>query len=144
VVIELGTGTGISSLYLGMACPRSQVLSCEGSPALARLAASNIAEMSLPNIEVSDALFGDWLPGVLDRVQGDVLVFIDGDHREESLQRYCSLILASGLGKIVLVLDDIRWSPEMYRAWKRLSVPGTSGRGFEFHNTGILLSGFDF
>lgn len=142
-IVELGTGTGISSLYLGIACPHSTVLTCEGCPAIAGLARDNIRSAGASNIQVSNMDFRDWLPGVLEKSGGELLVFIDGDHRGERMLGYCSMILESGIRRTVLVLDDIHWSPDMYRAWKLLTEREEISLSLELYNTGIAFSGFD-
>jgi predicted O-methyltransferase YrrM len=144
LVVELGTGTGISSLYMGMACPRSRILTCEGSPAIAGLAGSNIREMGVSNIEVTCDVFLDWLPETLRQVPGELLLFLDGDHRGERLLQYCSMVFNAGLSRAVLVLDDIHWSAGMYKAWKEQTVREEVSLSLELFNTGIILAGFGF
>jgi predicted O-methyltransferase YrrM len=143
-VVELGTGTGISSLYLGMACPRSRILTCEGSPAIARLAGENIREMEVNNIAVACDVFLSWLPEALRQVSGELLLFLDGDHRGEHLLHYCSMVFNAGISRAVLVLDDIHWSAGMNRAWKQLVKSEEVSLSLELYNTGILLYGFNF
>ena len=143
VFVELGTGTGISSLYLGMACPHSRILTCEGSPEIADLARANIKKMGASNIEVYQDAFLDWLPGILNQITGEVSIFLDGDHKGENLLEYCSMIIESDLSKAVLVLDDIHWSVNMYRAWKKLVKRPDVSLSLELFNTGIIFMGYD-
>ena len=138
-VIELGTGTGISSLYLAMAHPAGRVYTCEGSPALAGLAEEGFEKLGAGNIEVHRGLFSDLLPGLLERSGSGLCIFIDGDHREESLISYASRVLSAGKKDLVMVLDDIHWSRGMYRAWKKIvSLPEIS-LCIELFNTGIVF-----
>ena len=143
VMIELGTGTGISSLYLGMSCPQAKVLSCEGSPAIAALARQNIRQLGVSNIEVCDDVFLEWLPRVLNQSAGELFVFLDGDHRGERLLQYCNMIIDSGLSRAVIVLDDIHWSGDMNLAWKTLLKRSEISLSLELYNTGIIFYGYD-
>ena len=143
LVIELGTGTGISCLYLGMSSPKSKVLSCEGSPAIAALARQNIRQLGVSNIEVQNDLFLEWLPRALNQHSGELIVFLDGDHRGERLLQYCSMIMDSGLSKAVIVLDDIHWSWDMNHAWRTLLRRDEISLSIELYNTGIVFLGYD-
>lgn len=143
LMIELGTGTGISSLYLGLSCPQARVLSCEGSPAIAALARQNIRQMQVSNIEVHDAVFLEWLPRVLSQSAGELFVFLDGDHRGERMLQYCDMIIDSCLSGAVIVLDDIHWSGDMNLAWKTLLKRSEISLSLELYNTGIVFCGYD-
>ena len=140
VMIELGTGAGISSMYLAMANPSGKVYTCEGSNAIAGLAEEGIAKLGLDNIRVYRGLFADILPGLLDLSGSGLFVFIDGDHREESLISYVTQVLASGGQDVVLVMDDIHWSRGMYRAWKKIIGMPAISLSIELFNTGIVFT----
>ncbi len=142
LIVELGTGTGFSSLYLGAGNPSSTVFSCEGSPSIAELAKNNIGKSGMENIQISVDTFREWLPGVLNRNEGDFLVFLDGDHRGERLLEYCELIIKSRQRKAVIVLDDIHWSKDMFQAWKRLIEREEISLSIELYNTGIVFLGY--
>jgi predicted O-methyltransferase YrrM len=142
VILELGTGMGISALYLGMSCPGSTVLTCEGCPAIAAWARENIKLLGAKNIRVSEGLFSDWLSTVVNHIDGDLFVFVDGDHRGARLAGYCDVILSVKGGRKVIMLDDIHWSTDMYRTWNELTGRQEITLGIELFNTGILFSGF--
>jgi predicted O-methyltransferase YrrM len=143
LIIELGTGAGISSLYMGLACPFSKVLSCEGSPAIASLARSVIEQAGAGNIELACDNFMDWLPGKLNLSASELSVFIDGDHRGERLLKYYRMIAESGYKRAVLILDDIHWSADMYRAWKVVMNDRAVTLSLEGFNLGIVFLGYD-
>ncbi len=143
VILELGTGTGISTLYLALACPRSKVLTCEGSPSVAALARENLRRMEAGNVEVVVKKFGEWLPGALNHSLPETFIYIDGDHREERLLEYMDTILVRGPDKAVVVLDDIHWSADMYRTWRTLAGRNEISLSLELYNTGILFVGYD-
>ena len=72
----------------------------------------------------------------------ELLVFLDGDHRGERMLEYAGMILDSGDSKKVLVLDDIHWSKDMYRAWSRLVKRDEISLSIEMYNTGIVFIHF--
>ncbi len=140
-VIELGTGPGIGSLYLALHNPGGLILTCEGSPAIAMLAGEGFESLGVKNIELHTGLFNDVLPGFLRRTDADLFVFIDGDHREESLVSYVSQILAARKQDLVIAMDDIHWSRGMYRAWKRIIKRPEISLSLELFNMGIVFIG---
>ena len=143
VILELGTGTGISSLYLAMGSPGSNLYSCEGSSAIGELAKSNIRILGTKNINISVDTFMDWLPVMLNQMEGNLLVFLDGDHRGERLLHYCDLIMASKRQKAVIILDDIHWSEDMFQAWRTLTAREGISMSMELFNLGIIFLGYN-
>jgi predicted O-methyltransferase YrrM len=139
MMIELGTGSGIGSLYLAMANPGGHVHTCEGSPALARLAEKGLDKLGAGNVKVYRGLFAEWLPGLLNKAGPGLFVFIDGDHREENLVSYVNMILAEKWQDLVIVMDDIHWSRGMYRAWKSIINRQEISLSIELYNIGILF-----
>jgi len=138
-LIELGTGTGISCLYMGLACPVLKIQTCEGSFSIADLARENIRKLGATNIEVYNQSFRKWLPGVMEESGEELLVFLDGDHRGERMLEYAGMLIDSGDSKKVLVLDDIHWSVDMNRAWKKLVKLDEISLSLELYNTGIVF-----
>jgi predicted O-methyltransferase YrrM len=138
-MIELGTGMGISSLYLAMANPGGKLHTCEGSHAVAGLAEDGFARLGVGNIEVHRGRFSDLLPGLLELTGSGFFIFIDGDHRESNLVSYVSRVMAAGREDLVMVMDDIHWSRGMHRAWKSIiSMPEVS-LSIELFNAGIVF-----
>jgi len=143
VILELGTGTGISSLYLAMGSPNSNVFSCEGSSAIGELAKDNVKGLGTKNISISVDTFMDWLPGMLNQKEGELLVFLDGDHRGDRLLHYCEQIMTSERQKRIIVLDDIHWSQDMFQAWRTLTERKEISLSLELFNLGIVFLGFE-
>ena len=136
VIIELGTGTGIASLYMNKGWPYASLVTCEGCPAIGGIADANFKRADMAGIELRIGRFDELLPGLLeDRKEGSFM-FIDGDHRQEGLIQYVSAALESGLRSQVIAMDDINWSPGMRKAWEILRKhPRVS------LSIGILVSG---
>jgi hypothetical protein len=96
--------------------------------------------MGANNISVYRGLFAELLPGLLDLDGAGMILFIDGDHREENLISYVSLALASGRNDLVVVMDDIHWSRGMYRAWKCVAGHPDITLSIELWNTGMVFA----
>jgi predicted O-methyltransferase YrrM len=125
-IIELGTSTGISTLYLASGFPDALVTTVEGNPLLAELASGNFREAGIKNINVINCAFDEILPELVRDLSGGFMVFIDGNHTGEATLRYYSTFIGQiGLNPI-LVFDDINWSSEMRMAWNKViqKIPG--------------------
>jgi predicted O-methyltransferase YrrM len=138
-IIELGTGTAISTMYMAVANEQSRVFSIEGSPDIARLAKQNINKLGLNNIEIFTGSFLNILPTILHKLKHDLFVFIDGDHYGDHLISYYELILPFANENTVLVLDDIRWSVSMERAWRTLIKRDEVSVSIDLFRMGIIF-----
>ena len=76
--------------------------------------------MNLDNIKVVPGNIDQRLPEFLEGIDSIDFVIIDANHTERALLMYVDLLKTKLSPHGVMVIDDIRWSAEMYRAWKRL------------------------
>jgi predicted O-methyltransferase YrrM len=139
VIIELGTGAGISTMYMACAGPLSRILSIEGSPETADFAERNLNRAGIKNVKIIKGSFRDKLPEVLLHVQHPFFVFIDGDHRGEHLIEYFKAILSVTSENTVIVLDDIRWSETMEKAWEYIISQKEISVSIDFYRLGVLF-----
>ncbi len=124
--LELGTGTGIASLY--QACAFNEFFplhSIEGSPKLAEIAAYNAEMLGIQDrIHFHVGRFEDKLPEILSLFPRLDYVFIDGNHSYEPTIKYFNTLKKHSHSGTVLVFDDINWSEEMKRAWSVIKNDG--------------------
>ena len=99
--------------------------------------------MAVSNIEVFNQNFTEWLPGVLNQTPSGLSIFIDGDHRGRRLLRYFKMITGSGCSKTVVIMDDIHWSIDMYRAWRTIIKGMEVSLSLELFNTGVVFIGYN-
>jgi len=116
-ILELGTSLGLSSAYMGLGSPSTEIITVEGCPEIASLAKENFAKLGLSNISVISGNFDHELPGILNSVSDLELVFIDGNHRKEPTINYFKQCLSVAVNDTVIIFDDIHWSKEMEEAW---------------------------
>lgn len=119
-VLELGTSTGISTLYLALPYKKGKTISLEGCPESARVARAAFAHFRAGHIQVLEGSFGSQLPRALELMPRPDLVFFDGDHREEATLSYFEQCLPYVHNNTLFVFDDIHWSPGMERAWEKI------------------------
>jgi predicted O-methyltransferase YrrM len=118
--LELGTSVGLGSMYLAMGSPGTEVISIEGNPDLAHAARTYAERLGFTNIKVINGLFAEQLEMLKVGGSKRMVVWLDGDHREEALLENLKKLLDFAATGSVIIVDDIRWSYSMYRAWKKI------------------------
>jgi len=119
-VIELGTGTGISAMYMASANPAIPVYTVEANPWLAEQAKVLFESGRFSNIRQVSGTFDKTIESMLGPGQEKLMVFMDGDHTYKATIRYFNLFFPHLHPESIIILDDIRWSEEMYAAWKEI------------------------
>lgn len=119
-ILEFGTSLGISTMYLAASCPEATVITMEGCKETSEVASRNFKEAGLTNIRLLNGSFDDLLPAVRSENICPGLVFIDGNHRKESVIRYFSQVAEMSDNSTVVIIDDINSSLEMGEAWSEI------------------------
>lgn len=119
-ILELGTSLGITTLYFSYACSKSQIVTVEGSDAIADIAEKAFRQFKRKNINLIKGKFADVLPQLLKEQQTFDFVFIDGHHDEEATLNYFNQILNNVSTESVVLIDDINWSQGMINAWRKI------------------------
>jgi len=138
-IIEWGTGTGISTLYLATAIPSVPVYTVEGNPWLARRAQTIFEKTGNTNVHSVVGLFEETFHLVFPDETIPCLYFIDGNHSAAGTMRIVEKIMNHMHPESVIVLDDIRWSEEMYTTWKELTSRPEVRVSLDLFSMGILL-----
>lgn len=116
-IIEFGTSLGISTLYMAKGSPGTMVYTMEGCPETSEVARENFSIAGAENINLLTGVFDDLLTDLKFRPG---MVFIDGDHRRESVVRYFRKMSGLSHNDTVIVIDDIHHSKEMEEAWDEI------------------------
>ena len=129
-VLELGAGTGLSGAYLVAAPTVESLLTLEGSPPLARVAAQTLAPFGA-RATVVEGRFSDTLPRTLaalaDAGRRVDLAYLDGHHEEAATLAYLDALRPHLRRGSLVVFDDIRLWQGMWRAWQRAcALPGVA------------------
>ncbi|CAN5345977.1 class I SAM-dependent methyltransferase [soil metagenome] len=138
-ILEIGTGTGISTLYLGSGSTVKRMVSLEGNAALATLAIEQINKRKLNQIEIIVGEFDSTLSTALGKLSSVDMVFIDGNHQKEPTLRYYTQILPYIHNETVLIFDDIHWSPDMQDAWKEIISRPEVTLSLDFYRMGLVF-----
>jgi predicted O-methyltransferase YrrM len=138
-VIELGTSLGISTMYLASGCPGSVVFTVDACSETSGLAMENFSEAGFENIRLLNGSFESTIPELKKQSVRPGLVFIDGDHRRESVLRYFNQMAEISNSSTVIVLDDIHQSQEMEDAWNNVKLHKRVSATVDLYRLGLIF-----
>ncbi len=126
-ILEMGTSLGITTAYLAAANPTARVHTIEGCPRLASLANETFNELAMSNVLLTVGSFSQVLPKVLTDSPSWDMVYLDGNHSYQGVLETMEAINPHIGPASFVIVDDIRWSRGMWRAWKTLlTIPEVS------------------
>ena len=137
-IIELGTSLGIATAYLANACDGT-VYTFEGNEDLLRRAKQVSDRLSMKNTRFFHGNIDDTLPEALHGIDRVDLAVIDANHRGDALQRYFRWLREKMSDKSLIVVDDIRWSAGMYKAWQEITGNDCVAVSIDFYRKGLLF-----
>jgi len=138
-IIELGTSTGFSTMYLASGYLNAKVTSIEGDSQLAALAKENFNKLGISNVTIINGEFDSELPKLLVNTEKIDLVFIDGNHSKEATIRYFKLILEKANSDTLIIFDDIRWSEDMENGWNNICNDSNVSISIDLFNCGLVF-----
>lgn len=138
-ILELGTGLGLSTVYLSMGHPDGMIKTVEGCREKLEYATKLFKEEGLVNIQTKNGKFGEELPTVLKEMKLVDLVYIDGDHQYDPTLSYFNMINSNCHNNSIIVIDDIHWSPGMEKAWKQIQQHPDVRVTIDLFRLGIVL-----
>ena len=142
-VLELGTAAGISAAYLAAGNEQSHLFSLEADPYLCTLARKHINSLGLRNVTIRQGEFADTLRPILNEIKTVELAFIDGHHHSTALLNQLDILYPYLRKYKIVVVDDIRWSEDMYWAWQKLVDDERWNIALDFFRMGILIYNTD-
>ncbi len=142
-VVELGTNVGIGTAYLASVASKAQVFSFEGSNELIKIAEDVWKRLGLRNIEVISGDINLTLPAFVEKQRESKqtldLAFIDANHTYDATVNYFSGLASLAHSRTIIIVDDIHYNKEMYRAWKAIrDIDGVSAT-FDCYHIGIVF-----
>ena len=138
-IVELGTSFGITTAYLAAARPQAQVITFEGSDAIAAIASDNFARLGLGNIELIPGDFNKTLREFLSRTEKIDMAFIDGNHSMQPTIDYFHALLQRSHNDTILIFDDIHWSHGMEQAWEHIKANESVTLSIDLFFIGIVF-----
>ena len=139
ICIELGTSLGIATAYLAKAPYMKAVYSFEGNTFLYEKSNQLLKSLNVQNTHIIYGNIDNELSPVLEKLDQIDLAIIDANHKQEALLAYYQLLAPKISIKGAMVIDDIRWSTEMYAGWKKILRKPEVTLSMEFLNRGLLF-----
>jgi predicted O-methyltransferase YrrM len=139
VCIELGTSLGISTAYLSSSDCVKSMYSFEGNEGLAKKARALFKSLNIDKAHIIHGNIDGELPLLLNQLDVVDLALIDANHTRPALLRYYQMLAPKMSDGGVIVIDDIRWSVEMYKGWNKLISKSEVSLSMEFLNKGLLF-----
>ncbi len=137
--IELGTSLGVSTLYLALSSERIKGTSIDYMATAIQFVSKKFEEIPIENVKLIEGSFEDKLPELISTDSLLDIVFIDGDHSFEATVFNTKSFIPKMSHNSVIILDDIRWSIEMYRAWETLRKLETFTYTIDYGRIGLLF-----
>lgn len=116
-ILELGTSLGLGTFMLAAGNDKAKITTVEGCPNTFTYTKAHFPKEYRENIQFVNSPFTDFLKN-LDKETVFDLIFIDGDHRKKSLLEQIALLTPHINDETIIVLDDIRWTKDMFLAWE--------------------------
>jgi predicted O-methyltransferase YrrM len=137
VILELGTGSGITALYMAEGSKNS-LFTIEGDLAMFTLAQALFTERHA-HVTCINGMFDEVLPGLLPKLSGKIMAYIDGNHTYEATKRYFEMLKPILTEEAIVILDDIYWSPGMRKAWNEIKQDAFVQQSIDFYRLGMLF-----
>ena len=142
-ILELGTSVGVGTMFLARTNAKVEVTTVEGCPETCKLAKSEFAKRKIANVNFINDDFDHLFDSQALNGQKFDLSLIDGNHTCEATLRYFNHIVNNHCGqKSIIVIDDINWSRDMYRAWKEISAKMQDSLRLNLFRMGIIFCGY--
>ena len=138
-IIELGASFGLTTSYLSLANPGSNIFTFEGSTEIANIARQNFKTLGLQDLKLFEGNFDFTLPAVLYQLPEVDFSFIDGNHRRIPTENYFQWLLVKSNNNSIFIFDDIHWSTEMERAWSNIKRHPSVRCSIDLFFIGIIL-----
>ena len=135
-ILELGTSLGIATNAMAIAAPESLVCSVEGCPATHSQAKKHLAKHQRNHVELKQMEFDTFFK---ENQRIYDFVFLDGNHREEAVIEMLASLRHCIHDETIILLDDIRWSAGMKRAWLKTIDNQNYHVTVDLFKTGLIM-----
>lgn len=136
-ILEFGTSLGIGTLHLYNGNKNSKITTVEACPNTLIEAKKNLEGLKSRTIHFEESTFQEYL-NKNSKEQFDV-VFIDGHHDGKALKHYLKELKPQTHNDTIFILDDIRWSDSMLKAWNELIQDKEYRVSIDLFRIGILI-----
>lgn len=136
-VLEFGTSLGVGTSYIQLGSPKAKITTVEACENTRELALESFEMLELENIESIRSTFVEFIEDK-PNIKFD-LIYIDGHHDGEALLKYMNALEENSHDETVFILDDIRWSDSMFKAWNKVVNDDRYHVTLDFFRFGIVV-----
>lgn len=142
-IVELGTSLGLTTAYLASVNSANEVVSFEGSAEISAMAELNWQKLGLQQIRLVQGNIDETLPKYIAQLCecGETIDFVlmDANHTGEATMRYWEQLRPVLNDDSVVIIDDIRYSQDMYDAWKQIGRDERVTSTLDLGQMGVVL-----
>jgi predicted O-methyltransferase YrrM len=139
-VLELGTNLGMGTAYFQSALgANAHVYTIEGCPNISEWAQSNFNHLGKKNITRIVGNLDTLLAQELQCIAAPDFVYFDANHAYLPTIDYFELCLSVKKDNTVFLFDDLRYSPEMLKAWHYIQNHPSVQVTIDLFDQGIVL-----
>lgn len=138
-ILELGTSLGLNTLYLAKGKYVKRLKTFEGDQQLVHMALKNFRSSPGNKIDLIKGNISDTLYQYLGQNDDIDFVYMDANHTYDATLTYTQLIAPKLSTLAVLVIDDIYWSAEMAKAWKKICESFATKLCLDIFQFGIVI-----
>ena len=135
-ILEFGTSLGIGTLHFHLGTPESQITTIEACPETLNFT-KNFLQDKVSNVNFIETTFSDFLNQI--STEKYDLIFVDGHHDGKATIDYMQKLENHSHNDTIFILDDIRWSDDMFEAWSILRNSKKYNVSIDLFRMGILM-----
>lgn len=134
--LELGTHLGLGTLYINNN-NLNKLITLEGCTETLNVANKHLKDYA--NIITINTPF-ESLVNIVSNYAPFSFIYLDGNHTYTHTLQYLNEIKPHLAEKYIIVLDDIRWSSEMFQAWKIACTQFPKHAYIDHFNIGVITN----
>lgn len=141
--LELGTGVGVSTAYQAAAMNLNgdgRLVTLEGSAEYASAAERGLGELGLNGVEFAVGPIMDLLPSAVTSIAPIEYALIDAEHTEKATMDYFEGVIGHMVPGGIMVFDDIPWSRELRRTWRRIAKDRRIAGAYALGRVGVAVA----
>lgn len=116
-ILELGTSLGVGTVHLKNGFKNSSVHTVEGCNEIHQSATEQLKYWDFKDVALYNQSFANFIPNFTEKVD---LIYLDGHHEQNATKRYLEQLLNNAHSETLFILDDIRWSKDMWNCWESI------------------------
>ncbi len=135
-ILEFGTSLGIGTLHFHLGNPESQITTVEACPETLNFTREFLKD-KLTNVNYIESTVNDFLNQI--SMEKYDLIFVDGHHDGKATIEYMQSLEKHSHNDTIFILDDIRWSDDMFEAWNELRSSNKYNVSIDLFRMGMLI-----